>query len=365
MAKASTHDLKNMLECSICMDEFTDPRMLPCIHTFCFKCLEKTGENKHSGSSMSCPLCRKEFNIPETGIEGIQKNFFMESLMNIHHLTTQDSNTVFCDACLEDSVDNIPQAILFCIECKQRLCDGCCKAHRRAKLLKQHQLINLEDKVTIVQLTQNLVESFCSHHEKELIKMYCMDCKVVNCLVCQIECHQGHKGLSIGKVSEEFKLELEASIVKISSYFDKFGDEIMKLDKENQTVLEISKSLESDVLKRVTCIKNIIDQDADKLLKKIAAKKKSKLKEIETKKEEISRQMAMLESYKRYAAEMVEKGSHVDICRNFEDMKARSDELENNQNISLGPDNIDFSLKFIPLDSFLESTENLIGEISG
>ena len=95
---------------------------------------------------MACPLCRKEFKIPENGFEGIQKNFFMESLVNMRHLSTVETK-VFCDACLEDSVDDPPTAVLFCIECKQRLCDGCCKVHRRVKVSKQHQLINLETKM--------------------------------------------------------------------------------------------------------------------------------------------------------------------------------------------------------------------------
>ena len=147
-------------------------------------------------------------------------------------------------------------------------------------------------------------------------------------------------------------------------------EEIRKLDEENRLVLENSKSLESDVLKQAAYIKDIVDQHANSLLMEIRAKKMTKLKEIETIKEEISRQMTMLESYKRYATEMVEKGSHVDICRNFEDMKARSDELENNRNISHGSAS-DYigacAYTFIPseIDDFLESTENMIGIVSG
>ena len=343
--------------------------MLPCIHTFCFKCLEKTGQDKQPGDIMACPLCRKEFKIPENGIEGIQKNFFIESLVNMQHLSRVETK-VLCDACLEDSVDDPPTAVLFCIECKQRLCDGCCKAHRRAKVLKQHQLINLGDKDAIEQLTRNSIQSFCSHHENEPIKMYCFECKVVNCLVCQVECHQGHKCLSVGKVSEEFKLQMKASIAKISSCFGECEKEMLKLDEENRTIFEKSKSLESDVLKRAAYIKDIVDQHANKLLMEIGTKKVTKLKEIETKKEEVSRQMAMLESYKKYAAEMVEKGSHVDICRNFEDMKTRSDELENNLNISHGPASdyigaYEYTFILSEIDDFLESTENMIGKISG
>ena len=77
-----------------------------------------------------------------------------------------------------------------------------------------------------------------------------------------------------------------------------------------------------------------------------------------------------MESYKRYAAEMLEKGSHVDICRHFQDMESRSDELENNRNIyhKSGSKYIGaYSVQFIPseIDDLLKSTENMIGRISG
>ena len=290
--------------------------------------------------------------------------------MNMQHISRVETN-VKCDACLEDSEDDPPPAVLFCIECEQRLCERCCKAHRRAKLLKQHQLINLGDIVAISQLTRNSTQSFSSHHENEPIKMYCMDCKVVNCLVCQVECHQGHNCSSVGKISEGFKVHMKLDIAKISLCFGKCEEEMLKLEEENRTVFENSVLLESDVLKRVAHVKDIVDQHAEDFLLEIESKKATKLKEIETKKEEVSRHMAMLENYKRYATEMIKKGSHVDICRNFEDMKTRSNELENNHNIISHGSASDYigayAYTFIPseIDDFLESTENMIGKVSG
>ena len=57
--------------------------MLPCIHNFCLECLEKTGIDKQPGENMSCPLCRKEFKIPDEGIKGIRKNFFIEKFIEV------------------------------------------------------------------------------------------------------------------------------------------------------------------------------------------------------------------------------------------------------------------------------------------
>ena len=81
-------ELDDMTECSICTEVFTDPRVLPCIHTFCLKCLLNYGEDGQPGDRMPCPLCRKEFTVPDNGLSGIQKNFFMEKLFHVRTLLT-------------------------------------------------------------------------------------------------------------------------------------------------------------------------------------------------------------------------------------------------------------------------------------
>jgi len=76
-----------MTECSICREVFTDPRGLPCYHTFCLKCLLNCGKDKQPGDRMACPLCRKEFTIPGDGLSGLQKNFYIEKLLHVRKIS--------------------------------------------------------------------------------------------------------------------------------------------------------------------------------------------------------------------------------------------------------------------------------------
>ena len=46
--------------CPICLDEFDEPKCLPCAHSFCLECLEKTTNS----STIRCPLCQKESELP-------------------------------------------------------------------------------------------------------------------------------------------------------------------------------------------------------------------------------------------------------------------------------------------------------------
>ena len=57
--------------CSICQDELKDPRLLPCIHSFCLECLEQYCADKLPGDDVPCPECRNEFSVPKTGVAGL------------------------------------------------------------------------------------------------------------------------------------------------------------------------------------------------------------------------------------------------------------------------------------------------------
>ena len=45
--------LQNILECSICLDEFKQPKMLPCQHSFCEECLKQCGTGSTAGRTGS------------------------------------------------------------------------------------------------------------------------------------------------------------------------------------------------------------------------------------------------------------------------------------------------------------------------
>ena len=59
-------DLKSLLECSICLETFDDPRTLACLHSFCKKCLENFVDGKCE-DELNCPVCRSKFTINEEG----------------------------------------------------------------------------------------------------------------------------------------------------------------------------------------------------------------------------------------------------------------------------------------------------------
>ncbi|XP_041376543.1 ubiquitin carboxyl-terminal hydrolase 7-like isoform X2 [Gigantopelta aegis] len=55
------------LSCTICLSIFKKPRILPCLHTFCGKCLQDYIDQQpdaYEKKGFSCPVCREFVSIP-------------------------------------------------------------------------------------------------------------------------------------------------------------------------------------------------------------------------------------------------------------------------------------------------------------
>ena len=295
----------------------------------------------------------------------LQKTSSLKNFLNMHSLSVSNR----CDACLDNSADEeISPAVVFCVECDQKLCDMCSQWHKKTKATKQHQLIDVNDKTAINQMARNFSASFCSKHETEVMEMYCWDCNMTLCLICHDEDHHQHKCLSARKVGEDFRMELVTSISKIPAIRSRFENEVSKNTDRKQYILDKSSKLESEVLEHAANMKDIIDQHAKKLLVEIGSVKLSVLKDLQNEKEELNRYRVMLESFERYATELKERGSAVDICQNFQEISARSNELERSNIFSKETDmGIPGCLMtFIPseLASFLKIGENAVGRLT-
>ncbi|CAH1265712.1 TRIM2 [Branchiostoma lanceolatum] len=68
--------------CQVCLKDFIQPKILPCLHTFCQPCLKKLLVRQHE-EKLSCPTCRQKVLLPQNGLEGLKSNFLVDKLRNI------------------------------------------------------------------------------------------------------------------------------------------------------------------------------------------------------------------------------------------------------------------------------------------
>ena len=51
--------LEMLVICPICLEQFKDPKVFPCLHSYCYKCIVKLAEHSQdTQTSLICPECR-------------------------------------------------------------------------------------------------------------------------------------------------------------------------------------------------------------------------------------------------------------------------------------------------------------------
>ena len=72
-------EIEGEITCSICEEIFSQPKTIPCLHTFCEQCIKSTIEaSKRTGTELCCPICRAE--LPQD-VKNIPTNFSTNRLI--------------------------------------------------------------------------------------------------------------------------------------------------------------------------------------------------------------------------------------------------------------------------------------------
>ena len=84
MAEKTVQKFEEELNCSICLDTYTDPKLLQCFHAYCRKCLVKLVERDQQGQLiLTCPICRHDTPVPANGVTGLQPAFQINHFLEI------------------------------------------------------------------------------------------------------------------------------------------------------------------------------------------------------------------------------------------------------------------------------------------
>ena len=70
---------RTFLACGLCGDLYVDPKLLPCFHSFCRRCLSSYIPD-HS-LSLACPSCRQHSILPVAGVAALRDNHFLAQLL--------------------------------------------------------------------------------------------------------------------------------------------------------------------------------------------------------------------------------------------------------------------------------------------
>jgi B-box zinc finger/RING-type zinc-finger len=359
--------LSNITECPICAGTYSDPRSLPCVHTYCLKCIKGFSRDKIPGDCVACPVCRTEFSIPAKGVDGLPKNFFIEQLKDIGQPATSSSSctsNIRCEGCDEDDENRRKEAVKFCIECQQKLCEDCISTHRRMRVLKGHRLVDIGDEEGVRAAVRKVTTSYCDKHPEKALELYCFDCQAAICFMCFVEEHASHKCSDVNKVAAEFRQQMTCDVRKMIESVSKCREMLSVQEQRKKDFNFTLDGIETEICQRVEQLKKIIDSEKRMLIQEIVTKKKERAKQIQHVIEEIEQHMSFANSLITYTEEIRDKGTASDIAQQRNALRNRTDELIKLDNIShqvngLGLMRVKFEAAKVPV----MSSEKLVGKV--
>ena len=216
------------LECSICLDTYTHPKLLPCFHAFCQKCLEGLVAQVRDGHTLCCPNCRQIALLPPTGVSGLQTAFHIIHLFEIHAALTKvkEPQNMQCEKCKKST------ATSYCRDCGNFVCDKCTELHQIWEEFADHQIASLSD---IQRDAANLVPpskkvTYCQKHPVNILKIYCETCGELICNDCIIRLHQGHTYDLVTDIFPRYKEEIASSLQPMKLWLATVDKAIQTLD---------------------------------------------------------------------------------------------------------------------------------------
>ena len=191
------------LTCAICLSRYNQPKVLPCLHSYCKGCLEDMLKKSREKRNITCPQCKVEHILPPQGIEGFTTFFKINNLLELLKIHESSEEKPKCTSGLDEDI-----AVARCLTCSDYLCKGCLKIHRKQRLTRNHVVKTLEeikqsDKKTGVQSLHK--RQHCQEHEDELLKLYCKTCKKVICRDCALVTHREHSYAFVREVRANLK----------------------------------------------------------------------------------------------------------------------------------------------------------------
>ena len=307
------NNLHEELSCSVCMSKYTDPKQLPCLHSFCLHCLNGIQRTSGRRDKIACPECRQEFNVPDNGnLAALPTNFRINSLLDVLAIKECSTTGVKCGNC-----DERTKQSHFCFQCYAFWCEECSGLHNRMKANKDHYALALEDFQD--QDFENILKrpEYCAvpGHEKKKIKLFCKICKVAICNACAFTDHDGHGKILLEQAANERKLRVKSAIESQRKRAQTKRTKITKLDESLSEVQEQAARVKRNVQEYADRIHAAIEAKKLEIFDDVERRTKTSLQEIEKQKKGIEEQATRYESEIEHSETLLKRSTSAQLVQ--------------------------------------------------
>ncbi|XP_064385508.1 tripartite motif-containing protein 2-like [Halichondria panicea] len=312
-AQEALSKVEDQLSCLVCLEPYTNPRLLSCFHVYCQHCLDDIVAHNRQGQ-LECPKCRRPTPLPPIGVSGLQAAF------NVHHLfdiqetlkKVKEPQKLACEKC---SVTN-RKATSFCRQCTKFICEKCTDMHKEWDELKDHELVSIEkvegDLIRLV--SSNKVTPRCPKHNKSL-KLYCEPCGELICTHCIVQIHKDHKYCVIADTFESHKKEILDSLGPVKKQLEATNTALVNLDGRHAEIVEQGGKIATNIHSKFDEIHQALYAREGELMAELEGHTQQQLKSLSAQREEVEILQTQRNSCLHFVRESIRTGSSGDVLK--------------------------------------------------
>ena len=327
--------LEEQLTCPVCLDLYTNPKTLPCLHSFCEACIERFPQDKEGETYyLSCPTCRHRTELPGGGAGAFPVAFTLNNFIDVHSLLKKvsDPQQVTCDNC------NAANATGYCKDCSKFLCQKCMDAHKIWAPFAHHKIISLDEVAASVSSTSQLLPAkqeptlTCSTHDKKL-KLFCETCDSVICRDCTVRTHKDHEYDLVSASYTKHCQELEHSLNPVKGKIEALKKILSAVAEREGEIRERGEGVLEEIHEMVEEMMNVLRESERKLSEEAKRVTDAKLEVLSGQAKSAQISLSLLEHIEDYVEESVKTGTPQQVLQSKKQMMVRMNEVTTQINV--------------------------------
>ena len=291
--KTLLNNLHEEVSCSVCMTTFTDPKQLPCLHSFCLHCLQGIQRTSGRDDIIVCPECRRESRVPSGNLNELPTNFRINSLLDVLAIKECNTTAVNCGNCEKKSSQSS-----YCFQCCAFWCHYCITGHNIMRANKEHRVLALKDFQD--QDIEDVLKrpAFCPTpgHEKKELEIFCKKCEVAICNSCALTDHDGHAKMLLEKAANERKLQVKSVIESHKKKAQEKRNKITRLEETCTCIEEQAAAVKRNVHRFAENLNAVIEAKNKEILNKVDIQVKQSVERLRTEQCEMDNQVKVIET---------------------------------------------------------------------
>ncbi|XP_062605127.1 E3 ubiquitin-protein ligase TRIM56-like [Saccostrea cucullata] len=323
---------EEFLICPICFETYKDPKVLPCLHSFCKTCINTFISKQNTKRKHTCPVCRENFQLQNHSTDDLKTNFCLKNLIEVINSGKQDPAKL-CTFCSLKGESN--EATSQCLTCKDVLCSECADhRHRSTTLTINHKVVLLteinsgkyNDEIRAKQQIP------CSEHAGEDLRYFCETCDVPICRDCIVLSHQSHKFIAPSDARKEVDQSIRLLMSALKENLERFQlakkNVSLAMEKvlvEKQGFKENLEKCVNEIIENIKESKLAIENDLEEFLK-------SKQDSLRIQEESIEKNSKQLEESYSFCSNILKCGSDIEILTMKSEMNERLSKLKSSKN---------------------------------